>query len=331
MSFGFGKSLGMAMTTGTLVFAAFLATAASAHAQGDTYPSQRVHIVVGFPPGGGVDIVARLVAEKLTGVFGRPVVVENRPGAGTSIATRHVASAKPDGYTLLMNSNSMLANQIVNPNAGYDVERDLLPVLKAAVQPNIIVAAVDLPVTTLKEVIELSRRRDVTYGSPGAGSIPHLAAEQLFTALAGANVRHIPYQGAAPALTSVLGSQVQLAVVTAPPAVPHVKSGKLKGIAVTTARRMPALPDVPTVIESGFPGFVVETWAGFFAPAATPPAVAEALSGAMQKVLAMPDVKERLDSLGFEPAGLTTEAFRREISGELKQWADIVGKANLKF
>jgi tripartite-type tricarboxylate transporter receptor subunit TctC len=303
----------------------------SGHAQTGSYPSQRVHIIVGFPPGGGVDIVARLVADKLTPMFGQPVVVENRPGAGTSIATRYVAGAKPDGYTLLMNSNSMVANQVINPNAGYDIERELVPVLKAAVQPNIIVAAADLPAKTLKDVIELSKRQDITYGSPGAGSIPHLAAEHLFTALAGARLRHIPYPGAAPALTSALGGQVSLVVVTAPPAVPHVKAGKLKGIAVTTAKRMAALPQVPTVIESGYPGFVIETWAGFFAPAATPPAVLQALSGAMLKTLAMPEVKERLASLGFEPADLTTEPFRREISGELKQVAEIVKKANLKF
>ena len=310
--------------------AALMATGAG-YAQTGPYPSQRVHFIVGFPPGGGVDIVARLVAEKLTPLFGQPVVVENRPGAGTSIATRYVASAKPDGYTLLMNSNSMLANQVINPNAGYDVERDLVPVLKAAVQPNIIVATASLPAKTLKEVIELSKRQDMTYGSPGAGSIPHLAAEQLFTALAGTKIRHIPYPGAAPALTSALGGQVSLAVVTAPPAVPHVKAGKLKGIAVTTAKRMAALPDVPTVIESGFPGFVVETWAGFFAPAATPPAVLQTLSGAMLKALAMPEVKEKLASLGFEAADLATEPFRREISNELKQVAEVVQKANLKF
>jgi tripartite-type tricarboxylate transporter receptor subunit TctC len=308
-----------------------VAAAGASYAQSKPYPSQRVHVIVGFPPGGGVDIVARLVAEKLTGIFGQPVVVENRPGAGTSIATRYVGSAAADGHTLLMNSNSMVANQVINPAAGYDIERDLVPVLKAAVQPNIIVATASLPAKTLKDVIGLSKSQDMTYGSPGAGSIPHLAAEQLFTALAGAKVRHIPYPGAAPALTSVLGGQTSLAVVTAPPAVPHVKAGRLKGIAVTTAKRMAALPEVPTVIESGYPGFVVETWAGFFAPAATPPAVLQTLSGAMLKALAMPDVQEKLASLGFEPAELTTEPFRREIASELKQVAEVIRKADLKF
>ena len=305
--------------------------AGEGHAQTDAYPSKPIHFVVGFPPGGGVDVIARLVADKLVQSLGQPVVVENRPGASTSIATRAVASAKPDGYTLLINSNSMLANQITNPGAGYNVERDLIPVLKAAVQSNIVVAAPDLPVATLKDVIELSRRQDLTYGTPGEGSIPHLAAESLFTALAGAKLRHIPYSGAAPALTAVMGSQVQLACVTAPPAIPFVKGGRLKGIVVTTARRISALPSVPTAIESGFPGFEVETWVGFFVPTGTLPSRVGALSNAILKALAVPDVKDKLVSLGFESAETTGVAFQREISGELKRWADVVQKANLKF
>jgi tripartite-type tricarboxylate transporter receptor subunit TctC len=316
-------------------FAALLGLAAlgagAGHAQTDVYPARPIHFVVGFPPGGGVDVIARLVADKFAQLLGRPAVVENRPGASTSIATRAVASAKPDGYTLLVNSNSMLANQVTNPGASYNVERELIPVIKAAVQSNIVVAAPDLPVTTLKDLIALSRRQDLTYGSPGEGSIPHLAAESLFTALAGTKLRHIPYAGAAPALIAVAGSQIQLACVTAPPAIPLVNGGKLKGIVVTTARRMSALPNVPTAIESGYSGFVVETWVGFFLPAGTPPNVVGTLSNAILQALALPDVKEKFIALGFESADTAGPAFQREIAGELKQWADVVQKANLKF
>jgi tripartite-type tricarboxylate transporter receptor subunit TctC len=317
------------------LFAAIIGMAAlwtvDCHAQTDAYPSKPIHFIVGFPPGGGVDVIARLVADKFVQILGRPAVVENRPGASTSIATRAVAAAKPDGYTLLVNSNSMLANQVTNPGAGYNVERELIPVLKAAVQSNIVVAAPDLPVATLKDVIALSRKQDLTYGSPGEGSIPHLAAENLFTALAGTRLRHIPYAGAAPALIAVAGSQVQLACVTAPPAIPLVTAGKLKGIVVTTTKRIAALPNVPTAIESGFAGFAVETWVGFFVPAGTPPNVVGALSNAILLALAMPDVKEKFIALGFESADATGPAFQREIAGELKLWADVVQKANLKF
>src|SRR5215510_6128729 len=175
-----------------VVFA--LVAAGPARAQ-DAYPSRQIHIVVGFPPGGGVDVVARLMADKLAPILGKPVVVENRAGASGSLATRQVAAMPADGYTLLMNSNSILANQAVNPNAGHDVERQLVPVLKAAVQSNILVAAHDLDVTTLADVIKLARTRELDYGSPGAGSIPHLALEAVFTTQAGVKLKHIPYPG----------------------------------------------------------------------------------------------------------------------------------------
>jgi len=308
-----------------------LCVVGAAYAQGDVYPSKPVHFIVGFPPGGGVDVIARLVADKFTQITGRHAVVENRPGASTGIATRAVGSAKPDGYIVLVNSNSMVANQVTNASAGYNIERELMPVLKAAVQSNIVVAAPDLPVANLKDVIALSRRQDLTYGSPGEGSIPHLAAESLFTALAGTKLRHIPYSGAAPALIAVAGSQVNLACVTAPPAIPLVTGGKLKGIVVTTAKRIAALPNVPTAIEAGFPGVSIETWVGFFLPAGTPSNVSTALSNAVLQALAMADVKEKFVALGFESADTAGAVFQREIAGELKLWADVVQKANLKF
>lgn len=314
-----------------LLALAGLGAAGGALAQADAYPSKPVHFIVGFPPGGGVDVIARLVADKFAQITGRPAVVENRPGASTGIATRAVGAAKADGYMVLVNSNSMVANQITNANAGYNIERDLAAVLKAAVQSNIVVAAPDLPVSTAKDIVALSRKQDLTYGSPGEGSIPHLAAESIFTAMAGARLRHIPYSGAAPALIAVAGNQVSLACVTAPPAIPLVTGGKLKGIVVTTARRIPALPAVPTASEAGFPGVSIETWVGFFLPAGAPQSVVSTLGNAIVQALAMPDVREKFVALGFESADTAGAAFQREIAGELKLWADVVQKAGLKF
>jgi tripartite-type tricarboxylate transporter receptor subunit TctC len=316
--------------TAAFLAAATLAGIGAAAAQTETFPARQIHIVVGFPPGGGVDVVARLMADKLSPLLGQPVVVENRAGASGSLATRQVAAMKGDGYTLLMNSNSILANQVVNASAGHDVERQLAPVLKAAVQSNILVATPSLGVANLADVIALARTRELDYGSPGAGSIPHLAAEYLAT-LAGVKLKHIPFAGAAPALTAAMAGHVQLASVTTPPAVPLVQGGQLKGIAVTSARRVPGLPDVPTVAESGFKDFAIDTWAGFFVPAGTPQPVIDTLAGAMRKILAMPDVQEKLVTLGFDPAGTPGDVFAREIAAELKQWSDVAQKAGIKF
>ncbi|HEX4328678.1 MAG TPA: tripartite tricarboxylate transporter substrate-binding protein [Burkholderiales bacterium] len=290
----------------------------------------RLTIVVGFPPGGGVDIVGRLVADRLAVLLARPVIVENRPGASSGVATRYIAQAKADGNIIFVNSNSMLVNQLINPEAGYDVERDLAPIGKYVGQPNLLAAAPDLPVSNLAEVVALSKTRDITFSSPGTGSIPHLAAEQLLNVLAGAKVRHIPYPGSAPALASVMGSQVQLASVSAPTAVAMVQGGKLKAIVVTSANRMAALPQVPTVIESGYPGFVVDTWAGFFVPAATPRAVIDKLDAAISKVIAEPEMKQKLIAQGFDINHLKPDEFRKDLGEEMKRWRSLLTRITLK-
>jgi tripartite-type tricarboxylate transporter receptor subunit TctC len=198
------------------------------------------------------------------------------------------------------------------------------------VQSNIVVAAPGLKVNSLAELIGLAKTRELSYGSPGVGSIPHLTAENLF-ALAGVKARHIPFPGASPALTAAMAGHVDLASVTTPPAITLVQAGEVIGIAVTSAEREPMLPDVPTVGESGFKGFSSETWAGFFVPAGTPAPIVDALSSAMLKALDMPDVKEKLTTLGFAPARTTSAEFSREISAELDQWRDVAQKANIKF
>jgi tripartite-type tricarboxylate transporter receptor subunit TctC len=301
-----------------------------AQAQRGAYPSAPVKIIVGFPPGGGVDVVARLVGQKLAVLWGQPVLVDNRPGASTSIATRLVADSAPDGYTVLINSSSMTINQVANPNAGYDVERQLMPVINAAWQPLIVAAAPDLPVASLRDVLSLSKTRKLSYGSPGQAGIGHLAGAYLFDLLSKVEILHIPYKGAAPALTDLVGKQMELAIVTLPPAVPFVKSGKIKAIAVTSAKRASSLPNIPTVAESGFPGYDVNTFTGYFMPAGTPQAVIDTFRAAVLKVLAMADIKEKLVNLGYEQADAARENFPRIVSDELKQWAKVIKEANIK-
>lgn len=317
-----------------LLFAAVLAGLAWSsplQAQRSAYPSAPVKVIVGFPPGGGVDVVARLIAQQMPGVWGQPVVVENRPGAASSIATRMVAGAAPDGYSVLINSNSMVVNQVANPNAGYDIERQLIPLLNVAWQPTVIAAAPGLPVNSLADVMALARTRKVSFGTPGQGSIPHLAAAYLFDLLSKTDNLHVPYNGAAPALAALMSSQIDLVFVTLPPAIPQVRSAKVKGIAVTSAKRASALPDLPTVAESGFPGYEVNAFTGFFMPAGTPKAVTDRFREAVLKVLAMEDTQKRLMALGFELADASGEDFPRLVAEELRQWAKVVKAANIKI
>jgi tripartite-type tricarboxylate transporter receptor subunit TctC len=313
------------------LIAAGAVLAAPALAQKGPYPSSPVRIIVGFPPGGGVDVLARVLGQKMSGIWGQPVVVENRPGAATSIATRLLARATPDGHSILINSNTMVVNQILNPNAGYDIERELVPVINLAWQPTIIAATSGFPAASLKELIALTRTRKVSYGSPGAGSVPHLAGVYLFTVLAKTEVLHVPYAGAAPALTATVAGQNDLAFVTMPPAIPLVKAGRLKSIAVTSAKRTLALPDVPTVAESGFPGYEVNVFGGFFVPAGTPAATVQRLRETVLKVLAMPDIRESLAAQGFEPADTSTEDFRRLVTDEIRKWAKVAQTTGLKL
>src|SRR5499426_4152736 len=228
-------ALGLAMLAGAALAVFFLAAAQ------EVFPSRLVCLVVSFPPGGGVDAVARLFADKMSPMLGQPVVVENRGGESGTIAGKQVAGASPDGHTVLVASNSMLVAQVMNPRTGLDIERDLQAIASTAPQAVIIVTHPDIPVTSLADLVALSRTRKLNYGSPGMGSVPHLVIEHLFTATANVRMEHIPFPGAAQALTGVLSNQVEVAVVTLPPAVSLVTSGKVKGIAVTTPTRAAAL------------------------------------------------------------------------------------------
>jgi tripartite-type tricarboxylate transporter receptor subunit TctC len=309
------------------MLAALAASPASAQ---DSFPSRPIRLVVSFPPGGGVDAVARLFADKMAPMLGQPVVVENRGGASGSIAGKQVAAASPDGYTVLVASNSMVVAQVMNPATGLDIVRDLQAIASVAPQAVIVVTRPDVPAASLKDLIALARTRPLNYGSPGVGSVPHLVIEHLFTAIENARMEHIPFPGAAQALTGTLGGQIEAAVVTLPPAVALVASGKLKGIAVTTPARAAALPDVPTTAEAGYASVTVTVWNGFFVPAGTPKPIAQKLGEAILAVAAMPDIRQKLAQLGFEPTSIAGEPFQRDVAAELKTWAEIVQKAGIK-
>jgi len=289
-----------------------------------------VRLVVSFPPGGGVDAVARLFADKMSALLGQTVVVENRGGASGIIAGKQVAGAEPDGTSVLIASNSMVVAQVMSPNVGLDIARDLKALASVAPQAIIITAPPDFAANTLPELVAAARTRRLNYGSPGAGSVPHLLGVYLFGSLAGVTLEHIPFPGAAQALTALLGKQIDLAMVTLAPAVTLVADGKMKGIAVTTPERSAALPRVPTAAESGYPGFSVSVWTGFFVPAKTPKPVADRLEAVVLKVANDPEIKTKLSQLGFEPTHIAGEPFQRDVAAELKRWDEVMEKAGLK-
>ncbi len=292
--------------------------------------SRPVKLMVSFPPGGGIDAVARMFADKMSPILGQPVVVENRGGASGLIAGRAAASAEPDGYTVLVASNSMIIAQVINAAPGLNVERDLQAVASVAPQANIVVAAPDLPVTSLKELVELAGKRPLNYASPGAGSVPQLLLEHLFSTLPNVRMTHVPFPGAAQSLTATMASQTEVGVVTLPPAVPLVTSGKLKGIAVSTRNRSAALPGVPTAAEAGYPSISSVVWTAFFVPIKTPQPIAQKLGDAVLKVAAMPDIQARLTQLGFEPSSIPGAQFQRDVAEEVKMWDGMIKKAGIK-
>ena len=297
----------------------------AAHAQNPAaYPEKPVRFVVAFAPGGIADIIARLLGQKLGDAWGQSVVIENRGGAAGSIATRQVAKAAADGYTVLVNTSAYAVAPSLSKDAGYDPEKDLVAVMNVAGSPNMVVAHPALPAQTLKQAMALAREGKLNYSTAGAGTTPHLSAEYLFKILGGVNVQHVPYPGAGPALNAVMGGQVELGSVALAPAVPMIRSGKVRALAVTSAKRVAALPEVPTIAESGFPGFSDYTWVGLFVPVGTPAAVVERLNAAVAAALATADMKDRLAALGFEIDGGSPQDFARYIAEEVKKWAKVI-------
>jgi len=296
------------------------------------YPSHTVKIIAGYPPGGGTDTQARLMAEKLSQVWGQPVVVDNQPGGLGIISARAVATAPPDGYTLYMGTfDHLVLVYSLKDDVPFDTQRDFIPISPVADQGVVIATNPSVPVSSVQELVALARERPnrLTYASVGVGSISHLAAE-LFQIRNGIKMVHVPYKGSAPALADLMsgqGGQVMFASLAT--VAPQIKAGRVKALAVTGKARSPLLPDVPTTDEAGLPDFVMSTWNGLFLPAGTPKEIVNAVSSATLKVLDMSDVRDKLLSLGFEPSRTTPEGFARIIASDLQRWQKIIADANI--
>ena len=307
----------------------FVLIAGAAHAAEPAYPNRPLRFLVPHAPGGPTDIMARVVGQKLVEAGGWTVVIDNRAGAGGNIGTAMVARATPDGYTILVNSSAFAVNVSLFRNPGYDPQ-DFAAIINGGVIPNIIFVHPAVPAATLQDLIALGKSKKLSYASAGMGTTPHLTAERLLKTMAGLDITHIPYNGAALATNAVVAGEVPVgsAAVTAP--APLIKAGRLKAIVVTSLQRSPALPDVPTVAESGFPGYEDYTWIAFFAPRGTPRALVIKLNADITAVLRVPAVKERLAALGFDFTPNTPEQFAEFLKAEVVKWAKVVKESGAR-
>lgn len=297
---------------------------------GDAYPIKPIRVIAGGAAGGPIDIMARVVGQKLTDQFGQSVIIDNRGGAGGTIATRIAAQGIPDGYTLLCNSSQYAAAASLYKDPGYDPFKDFAPIINAGVSPNMIFVHPSVTAKNLQELIALGKTRKLSYGSAGAGSTPHLTGERLLKILAGLEITHIPYSSAAPAILAVAANQVPIGLTAMPPTVPLIKSGKIRGVAVTSLQRMPSLPEVATVAESGFPAYEDYTWIAFFAPAGTPQAIVNKLNASIAAILQLPDTKDRLTTLGFDAVNNTPQQFTVYVREEVTKWAKVIKESGAR-
>lgn len=295
------------------------------------YPSKPIRLVVPFPPGGGTDIVTRTVTQKLAEILGASFVVDNRGGAGGSIGTEIVAKSPPDGYALVMVSGSHTINPSLYKKLPYDSVNDFSPITLVVSGPGILVVHPSVPAKNVRELIALAKSKpgQLIYASAGNGTPPHLAAE-LFKSMAGVNMVHVPYKGNTQAFPDLISGQVQVSFPTIPSAIPHVRSGRLRALAVTSKQRSHVAPDIPTIAESGLPGYDASSWYGLLAPAGTPASVVAKLQQGVVKVLELPDVKEKMLSQGLDPVGSTPEEFAATIKTEIPKWAKVVKASGAK-
>ena len=307
---------------------AALAAAPSVYGQG--YPNKPIRLVVGFTPGGGVDINARMLAPKLTEYLGQQIIVENRPGAGTNIANEYVAKASPDGYTLLINTAALVINMALYSKLNYDATRDFAGISIFSISPNIMVVHSSVPVRSVKELVALARSKPgaLNYSSAGVGTTQHLSGE-LFNVRNKVKMVHVPYRGTAPSLTALIGGEVDLSFANIPAIHAHVVSGRLRPLASTGSKRAERLPQVPTMREAGVDMEVV-VWYAVFAPKATPRDVIVKLSEAINRASRSPDVRQRLLEMGGEPAGNTPAELDKLVQAERAQWAEIVRLSGAK-
>jgi tripartite-type tricarboxylate transporter receptor subunit TctC len=310
--------------------ACILGALAFESAGAQTYPNRPVRIVVPFPAGGAVDSVARIVGQKMSASLGQPVLVENKPGAGGNLAAEMVARAAPDGYTILLTTNGHAISPSLYRTLPFDVMKDFIPVTQLIESPLLLVVSNKLAVGSLKELVALAKQKpgSLNYGSTGVGNPLHLSMEMLKKAT-GMNVTAVPYRGDAPLNTALIAGEVDLAVVPVATARPNVESKLVKGLAVTTAQRSKAMPDLPTVAEQGVPGFDTGSWQGFFVPANTPPNVVQRIYQETKKALDAPEIRERLKAFVAEPIASTPEAFAKKYKDDVAKFAKIVKEANI--
>lgn len=316
-------------------FALLLACATSAFhaaAQSGAYPTKPLRFLVGYQPGGGTDLTARLVADRLAGALGQPIVVENRPGAGSNIAGEAVARATPDGHTLFISAGAMATNPSLYPGMSFDPARDFAPVIGLSLLPNVIVVNAGLPVRTLQELIAHAKANPDTIAcaSSSMGSTGHLSCE-LFNLQAGTRLQHVPYKGSSGAVTAVLAGQVPVLFDQIPAPLPHIRSGRLRAIVLTGPTRNPNLPEVPTSDESGLPGFHTNTWVAMFAPAGTPPAVVSRLNAETDRILKSAEVQQQLNGMGMEAIGGPPERLAQILASDTAKWARVIKAANVKL
>jgi tripartite-type tricarboxylate transporter receptor subunit TctC len=310
-------------------FAAALCCGA-ASAQAQTWPNKPVSLVVPFPAGGTTDVLARALAERLTQTLGQTVIVESKPGAGATLGADYVAKSKPDGYTLLVGAVHHTIASSVYKKLPYDFQKDLLPITTIAMVPNVLVVNAASPAKNVAELVALGKatKDKLSYGSNGNGTAQHLIGTQ-FHNLTGVELLHVPYKGSGPLTTDLLGGQVTMSFDTITPVLQHIKAGKLRALAVTTARRSSALPDVPTLAEAGLKGFDIGTWFGVLAPAATPKDIVARLSSEMVRIIQSPEFRKRMDEIGAEPIGNTPEQMARQIKDETDKFAALVRDAKV--
>ena len=325
-------AVSLSLNTRRLVFGASLCLAMVAAGPAlAAYPDKALKVVVAFAPGGIADQAIRAMGDKLSADLGQPVVVENRGGAGGNIAAAQVAKSAADGYTLLVTTTSIAVNPALYRSPGYELTKDFAPVAQLASSPNAIAAHPKLGVKTLQEAMAQSRGARNSFGSPGNGSTSHLTGEYLFNTLSKAGIVHVAYKGGALAVADTLGGQTQFVVVPVSVVAQHVKAGTLTPLAVTSSKRYAAWPQVPTVSESGFPGYEDATWVGLFAPAGTPADVVNRLNASVNTVLQQPEVQQRLAASGLEGQGGNASDFSRYVAEEAAKWQKVVGQTGVKL
>jgi tripartite-type tricarboxylate transporter receptor subunit TctC len=309
-----------------------LVCAAAAPALAQTWPDKPVTLVVPFPAGGTTDVLARALAEKLQVALGQPVIVESKPGAGATLGADYVAKARPDGHTLLVGAVHHTIATSVYKKLPYDFQKDFQPLTVIAMVPNVLAVSAASPAKNVAELVAMAKsaKPELSYGSNGNGTAQHLIGTQ-FQKQTGTTLLHIPYKGSGPLVTDLLGGQVTMSFDTITPVLPHIKAGKLRALAVTTATRSSALPEVPTLAESGLAGFGIGTWFGVLAPAATPKTVTARLSDEMQKIIRSPEFKQRMAEIGAEPIGNTPEQMAAQIKDDTDKFTRLVKEAKVSI